>query len=69
LAGAPAGPGSLSHYRQIAASARQRPAAREVELFFRANDANYWAIAWIGKHISRRDYQALKSIVASIHLS
>jgi hypothetical protein len=41
----------------------------QVELFFRANDANYWAIAWIGKHISRRDYQALKSIVASIHLS
>jgi hypothetical protein len=41
----------------------------QVELFFRANDANYWAIALIGKRISRRDYQALKSIVASIHLS
>lgn len=41
----------------------------QVSLFFRANDANYWAIAWVGKRISRRDYQALKSIVASIHPS
>jgi hypothetical protein len=41
----------------------------QVSLWFRANDANYWAIAWIGKRISRRDYQALRSIVASIHLS
>jgi hypothetical protein len=41
----------------------------QVELFFRASDANYWAVAWIGMHIGRRDYQALKSIVASIHLS
>jgi hypothetical protein len=41
----------------------------QVSLFFRANDSNYWAIAWIGKRISRRDYLALKAIVASIHLS
>lgn len=41
----------------------------QVEYFFRANDANYWAIAWIGKRINQRDYRALKSIVASIHLS
>jgi hypothetical protein len=41
----------------------------QVGFAFHANDANYWAIAWIGKRISRRDYRALKSIVASIHLS
>ena len=41
----------------------------QVELFFRATDENYWAIAWIGKRISRRDYQALKAIVASIDFS
>jgi hypothetical protein len=40
-----------------------------VQLFIRTNDTNYWAIAWIGKHNIRCDYQALKSIVASIHLS
>ena len=42
---------------------------RQVEMFFRAGDANYWAIAWVGKRISQRDYQALASIVASIHPS
>lgn len=41
----------------------------QVEFAFRANDANYSAIAWIGKRISQRDYRALKSVIASIHLS
>lgn len=41
----------------------------QIGFFFRANDANYWAIAWVGKRISGRDYQALESIVASIHPS
>jgi hypothetical protein len=41
----------------------------QISFFFRANDANYWAIAWVGKRISRPDHQALESIVASIHPS
>jgi len=74
VAAVPAYPLSLGNFRDACRGCgplRGRP-LRQVELFFRANDANdanYWAIAWIGKRISRRDYQALKSIVASIHLS
>jgi hypothetical protein len=41
----------------------------QIAFFFSANDANYWAIAWVGKRISRPDHQALESIVASIHPS
>lgn len=47
---------------------RLRPVA-QIGLFFRAGDANYWAIAWAGKRISLSDHQALESIVASIHPS
>lgn len=74
VAAVPAYPLSLGNFRDACRGCgplRGRP-FRQVELFFRANDANdanYWAIAWIGKRISRRDYRALKSIVASIHLS
>jgi hypothetical protein len=74
VAAVPAYPLSLGNFRDACRGCgplRGRP-FRQVELFFRANDANdanYWAIAWVGKRISRRDYQALKSIVASIHPS
>lgn len=44
----------------------QRPRFSQLELFFRVKDSNYWAIAWVGKKISRADYKALSSIVASI---
>lgn len=72
VAAVPAYPLSLGNFREACRGCgpllRGRP-FRQVELFFRANDANYWAIAWVGKRVNRRDYQALKSIVASIHLS
>jgi len=71
VAAIPTYPLSLTNFRDACKGCgmiRQRRFS-QVELFFRANDANYWAIALIGKRISRRDYQALKSIVASIHLS
>jgi hypothetical protein len=64
-------PLSLRNFREVCRGCgmlQHRPFSR-VSLFFRANSANYWAIVWIGKRINRRDYQALKSIVASIHLS
>jgi hypothetical protein len=67
----PTYPLSLRNFRdacRVCGPLRGRP-FRQVELFFRANDANYWAIAWVGKRISRRDHQALASIVASIHAS
>jgi hypothetical protein len=74
VAAVPTYPLSLRGFRDACRGCgplRGRP-FRQVELFFRANDANdanYWAIAWVGKRISRRDYQALESIVASIHPS
>jgi hypothetical protein len=71
VAGVPAYPLSLGDFRDACRGCgplRGR-SVRQVELFFRANDTNYWAIAWVGKRISAHDYQALKSIVASIHLS
>jgi hypothetical protein len=71
VAAVPAYPLSLGKFRDACRGCgllRGRP-LRQVELFFRAKDANYWAIAWVGKRVNRRDYQALKSIVASIHLS
>jgi len=71
VAAVPAYPLSLRNFRNACRGCGPLQDRRftQVELFFRANDANYWAIAWIGKRISRRDYRALKSIVASIHLS
>lgn len=71
VAATPTYPLSLTNFRDACKGCGQIRHRRfsQVELFFRANDANYWAIALIGKGISRRDYQALKSIVASIHLS
>jgi hypothetical protein len=74
VAAVPAYPLSLGNFRDACRGCGPLRGRRfrQVELFFRANDANdenYWAIAWIGKRISRRDYQALKSIVASIHSS
>jgi hypothetical protein len=69
----PAYPLSLGNLRDACRGCgplRGRP-FRQAELFFRASDAtdaSYWAIAWIGKRISRHDYQALKSIVVSIRL-
>jgi hypothetical protein len=71
VAAVPAYPLSLGDFRDACRGCgplRGRP-VRQVELFFRANDANYWAIAWVGKRVNRHDYQALKSIVASIHPS
>jgi hypothetical protein len=70
-AAAPNYPLSLQDFRDTCrgcATVRPRRFS-QLELFFRAKDANYWAIAWIGKRISRRDHQALESVVASIHLS
>jgi len=71
VAATPTYPLSLTNFRDACKGCGMIRHRRfsQVELFFRANDANYWAIAWIGKRISRRDYQALKAIVASIHLS
>ncbi len=72
VAAEPTYPLSLRDFREVCRGrlcGTRRRHFSQVSLFFRANDANYWAIAWIGKRISRRDYQALKSIVASIHPS
>jgi hypothetical protein len=60
-------PLSLRNFRNTCRGCTGTRRFSQVGFFFRANDANYWAIAWIGKRIGRRDYRALKSIVASIH--
>jgi len=39
---------------------------QQLELFFRAAHANYWALAWITKGATRADRLALASVVASI---
>jgi hypothetical protein len=73
VAAEPNYPLSLQSFRDVCRGCGARMLRRrhfsQLSLFFRANDSNYWAIAWVGKRISRRDYQALRSIVASIHLS
>jgi hypothetical protein len=45
---------------------RQPSGNEQLELFFRANHNNYWAIAWISAHASSADRSALASIVTSI---
>jgi hypothetical protein len=45
---------------------RQPSGNEQLELFFRADNNNYWAIAWINAHASSPDRSALTSIVASI---
>lgn len=70
VAAEPNYPLSLRNFREVCRDCgiSGRRHFSQASLFFRANDANYWAIAWIDKLISQRDYEALKSIVASIHL-
>ena len=45
-----------------------RPSTEQQELFFRAQGANYWAIAWVGKRAGKSDRDALASVVASIRI-
>jgi hypothetical protein len=45
-----------------------RPSTEQQELFFRAQGANYWAIAWVGNRAAKSDRGALASVVASIRI-
>ena len=45
-----------------------RVTGEQRELFFRAKGANYWAIAWVGKHASKSDRDDLSGVVGSIQL-
>jgi len=38
------------------------------ELFFRAKGANYWAIAWVGKHASKSNRADLSRLIRSMQL-
>jgi hypothetical protein len=71
IAPTPSYPLSLRNFRDTCKGCGLKRARRvsQHEFWFRAQDANYWAIAWIGTRLSRRDYEALQSIVASIRVS
>jgi hypothetical protein len=45
---------------------RQPSGNEQLELFFRADHNNYWAIVWISAGVSKADRSALATMVASI---
>lgn len=57
---------SLADFHAVGRGMRANGEQRE--LFFRAKGANYWAIAWAGRHASKSDRDDLNSVIGSIQL-
>lgn len=59
-------PMSLSDFHAVGRG--MRATGEQRELLFRAKGANYWAIAWVGKHASKSVRDALGGVIGSIQL-